>query len=131
MGFNSISVLGSFGNAIANAKLFRYLSFILFILFVGLENVFADEDVYEVEILLENHLFVPEEVHVPKNRKIKLMIYNSDSTIEEFDSPALKREKILRSKSKTNIVLAPLGAGRYDFVGEFHQQTAKGTVIVE
>jgi hypothetical protein len=91
----------------------------------------AEENVYVIEVKLENHFFIPQEVHVPKNTKIKLVINNLDPTIEEFDSPALKREKILRSKSKTNIVLAPLSVGRYDFVGEFNQETAKGVVIVE
>lgn len=107
------------------------LVYAIFVLFIYMPLVNADENVYVVEIKLENHLFIPAEVHVPKNTKIKLVVNNVDPTVEEFDSPALKREKILRSKSKTNIVLAPLQAGRYDFVGEFNQDTAKGVVIVE
>ncbi|MEY3197306.1 MAG: hypothetical protein RLZZ59_677, partial [Pseudomonadota bacterium] len=84
-----------------------------------------------IEIKLENHVFTPSEIHIPKGKKFTLVINNLDETIEEFDSTHLNREKILRSKSKTNIVLAPLDTGRYDFVGEFHPDTAKGTVIVD
>jgi len=112
-------------------NLAKHLAYIIFILFVNLSQVVALDDVYEVEIRLENHIFTPSEIYVPNNTKIKLVIYNADPTIEEFDSSDLKRERILRSKSKTNILLAPLKVGRYDFIGEFYQDTAKGTVIVE
>ncbi len=87
------------------------------------------EDVI-VEITLQNHIFSPAEVNVPPYQRIILVINNLDSTIEEFDSPSLKREKILKSNNLTRIVLAPLTVGRYEFVGEFHQETAKGVVIV-
>ena len=84
-----------------------------------------------VEIRLQNHLFSPTEIHVPAHKKITLVVHNLDPTVEEFDSPALKREKLLKSNSITHIILAPLVPGRYDFIGEFYQETAKGTVIVE
>ena len=93
-------------------------------------SIYADEEVV-IRITLENHVFSPSEIYVPSEKKITLLINNLDSTIEEFDSPALKREKILRSKAETKIILAPLVVGRYDFIGEFHQETAKGVVIVE
>lgn len=110
---------------------FRLLNHILFaILLLVSVNIFAGE-MYVVEIKLENHRFMPEIVKVPAKTKIKLVIHNMDPTIEEFDSPSLKREKILRSKSATNIILAPLAKGRYDFVGEFHEETAKGVLVVE
>ena len=83
-----------------------------------------------VEITLQNHIFLPSEIHVPANEKIILVIRNLDSTVEEFDSPSLKREKILRSNDVTRVILAPLAPGRYEFVGEFYQETAKGVVIV-
>lgn len=88
-------------------------------------------DTFVVEIKLENHVFTPDIIKVPEGVKVKLIIHNMDNTMEEFDSPSLKREKILRSKSKTNIILAPLKKGRYEFIGEFHEATAKGAIIVE
>lgn len=95
-------------------------------------SAYADqENEVVIKITLEHHVFSPSEIHVPAHKKIILIIHNLDSTIEEFDSPALKREKILRSGSETKIILAPLQAGKYDFVGEFYQDTAKGAVIVE
>ena len=94
-----------------------------------LSQIAYAEDVTR-EITLHNHIFSPSEIHVPTNHKIILLIHNLDSTAEEFDSPALKREKILKSQSVTKIILAPLEPGRYDFIGEFYQETAKGVVIV-
>jgi hypothetical protein len=93
--------------------------------------VYALDEPFILEVTLEKHVFIPSEIHVPAHQKLILIINNLDSTTEEFDSPDLKREKILRSRSKTNIVLAPLSPGRYDFVGEFHSDTAQGVVIVE
>jgi len=84
-----------------------------------------------VEIKLQNHLFSPAEIYVPAHKKVTLVIHNLDPTVEEFDSPPLKREKLLKSNSITHIILAPLMPGRYDFIGEFYQDTAKGAVIVE
>lgn len=103
--------------------------FLVILLSLGVYS-FAS-NVYEVEIKLENHVFTPDIIKVPEGVKIKLVIHNLDPSMEEFDSPSLKREKILRSKSKTNIILAPLKKGRYDFIGEFHEETAKGALIVE
>jgi hypothetical protein len=104
----------------------------LFLVFALVVSAYAlASDMFVVEIKLENHQFIPDVVRVPEGVKIKLVVDNLDSSIEEFDSPALKREKILRSNTKTNIILAPLRKGRYDFVGEFHADTAKGTLIVE
>lgn len=117
-------------------KVLRYCVYSLLLL---CQNIHAEE-IVEIEqstkknvidINLQNHIFTPSEVKVPAHQKITLVINNLDDTVEEFDSPALKREKILKSNSITKIILAPLLPGRYDFVGEFYQETAKGTVIVE
>lgn len=113
----------------------RFVNCILGYLFFGCvfgcvfgRVVYADDLV--VEVALQNHIFTPSEIHVPTKTKIILAINNLDPTIEEFDSSSLRREKILRSNTITKIVLAPLAEGRYDFVGEFHSETAKGTIIV-
>lgn len=104
----------------------------LILLIAALYSAYAiAASMHEVEIKLENHVFTPDVVKVPEGVKIKLVVHNMDSTIEEFESPSLKREKILRSKSKTNIILAPLKKGRYEFIGEFHEETARGVVVVE
>ncbi|MEO5700742.1 MAG: cupredoxin domain-containing protein [Casimicrobiaceae bacterium] len=85
----------------------------------------------EVTIVIRDHMFEPAEVRVPANKKVKLVIDNQDASAEEFESKELKREKVIAGKSKGMILVGPLKPGRYPFVGEFHQKTAKGVLIAE
>ena len=85
----------------------------------------------EFTIQLKDHRFTPAEVKVPAGAKVKLIIENQDSTPEEFDSFALNREKIVFPNSKGIVFIGPLKPGRYEFMGEFNQSSAKGVVIAE
>ena len=85
----------------------------------------------EFQLVIRNHRFEPAEVRVPAGQKVKLVVDNQDATAEEFESKPLKREKVIPPKSKAVILIGPLKAGRYEFVGEFHEATAKGILIAE
>jgi len=85
----------------------------------------------EVAIQLRDHRFTPSEIKVPAGVKVKLIIDNQDATAEEFDSFALNREKIIFPNSKGIVFIGPLKPGRYEFIGEFNQNSAKGVVIAE
>ncbi len=85
----------------------------------------------EFTIVIRDHRFEPAEVRVPANAKVRLVIDNQDASAEEFESKELKREKVIPAKSKGTIVVGPLKPGRYPFVGEFHEKTAKGVLIAE
>jgi hypothetical protein len=63
--------------------------------------------------------------------KIKLVIENQDATPEEFDSHDLNREKVIAGHSTATVFIGPLTPGRYAFTGEFHQATAKGTIVAQ
>lgn len=91
--------------------------------------VFAQRPEFVLEI--KDHLFYPAEIHIPKNKKVKLVIYNYDATPEEFDSFDLNREKVIFPHRKSIIFIGPLPEGRYSFFGEYHPNTAKGVVIVD
>jgi hypothetical protein len=58
-------------------------------------------------------------------------VHNQDATAEEFDSSALKTEKVIAGGSTGTVRLRPLGAGKYPFMGEYHADTAQGVVIAE
>jgi plastocyanin len=88
-------------------------------------------DVSQFAIVIKNHHFDPPELKVPAGQKIKLVIDNQDPTPEEFDSHDLRREKIVPGHGKAIIWVGPLEAGTYRFVGEYHEDTAKGKLIVE
>jgi plastocyanin len=85
----------------------------------------------EVSIVIKDHKFVPAEVKVPAGKKVKLIVENQDATAEEFESHALKREKVIAPHSKAVIFIGPLAPGKYPFVGEFHEASAQGVVIAE
>ena len=82
-------------------------------------------------LTIKNHRFTPAEIKVPANKRVKLTVVNEDATPEEFDSDALKVEKVLPGKGRGVIRIGPLKPGRYPFAGEYHESTAKGVVIAE
>ncbi len=84
-----------------------------------------------IEIEIKSHLFIPSRIEVPANQKIKLVIYNRDSTSEEFESYELNREKIIMGGRRAIIFIGPLAPGEYPFFGEFYPKTAQGVVVVK
>lgn len=82
-------------------------------------------------LTIKNHVFTPTEIKVPANKRVKITVVNEDPMPEEFDSSALKVEKVVPGKSTGVVRIGPLKAGRYPFIGEFHEATAKGVVIAE
>ena len=66
--------------------------------------------VFEIEI--QNHLFIPSEISVPANTKVKLVVYNRDATPEEFESYELNREKVIMGKRKATIFYRPAACRR-------------------
>lgn len=85
----------------------------------------------EFAIAIREHRFEPSEVRVPANQKVKLIVHNQDKTPEEFESHELNREKVIAPGAKATIFIGPLKPGRYPFVGEFNEKTARGVVIAE
>jgi len=84
----------------------------------------------EFNLRIVNHRFEPSEIAIPANTRVKLIVDNQDPEPEEFDSHPLNREKVIPAKSKATIFIGPLSPGRYSFMGEFHADTAQGTVVV-
>ena len=82
-------------------------------------------------LTLKNHKFTPSEIKVPANKRVKLTVVNDDATPEEFESSKLKVEKVIPGKAKGIVRIGPLKPGKYPFVGEYHEDTAKGTVVAE
>jgi plastocyanin len=85
----------------------------------------------EYTLVIKNHRFEPSELAVPAGRKVKLIVDNQDATPEEFESHSLKREKVIKGRSKAAIFIGPLQPGSYEFFGEYHESTAKGQIIVK
>lgn len=85
----------------------------------------------EYTLVIKNHRFEPSELTVPAGKRVKLVIDNRDSSVEEFESHDLRREKIVPGNSKGVVWVGPLPAGRYHFYGEFHKDSAQGNLIAQ
>jgi plastocyanin len=100
-------------------------------LLVPLSQVGAAEEEAEVTISLKDHKFDPAEIKVPAAKAIKLTVKNLDATPEEFESHPLGVEKVIAGNGTATIRLKPLAKGSYAFVGEYHEETAKGKIVAE
>lgn len=101
------------------------------LLLLSLLSASALAEVKEYTLTLRNHRFVPAQLTIPANTKVKLLVVNEDATPEEFESHELNREKIVTGKGKINVYIGPLKPGRYPFFGEFHMDTAQGVLIAK
>ena len=85
----------------------------------------------EYTLTLKDHKFSPETLEVPAGQKLKITVDNQDPAAEEFESGELDREKLIQGNSKGLVLLGPLKPGTYHFVGEFNEETAKGTIVAQ
>jgi uncharacterized protein (DUF58 family) len=97
------------------------------LLVMGAANARAQEYV----LTIKDHRFTPTEIKVPANKRVQITVVNDDPTPEEFESHEMKVEKVIPGKSRAVVRVGPLKPGRYPFFGEFHEATAKGTLIAE
>lgn len=88
----------------------------------------ADEARFELTI--RNHRFEPAELTVPAGQRLIITVRNADTSPEEFESSALNVEKVVSAGRQVVVRVGPLTAGRYEFVGDFHRDTAKGALVV-
>lgn len=82
-------------------------------------------------LTIRDHKFDPAELRIPADKAITLVVKNLDPTPEEFESKPLRIEKIVPPNSEASFTLRPLRPGRYKFSGEFHEDTARGEIIVD
>jgi hypothetical protein len=84
-----------------------------------------------LSLTIKDHKFSPAEIKAPANTPIVITIQNADATPEEFESKQLKFEKVIAGGASATVRLRPLAPGRYGFFGEYHEDSAKGVLVVE
>ncbi len=89
------------------------------------------DDPQRIDVTIKNYQFLSSEIHVVAGKPVLLFVKNEAPSAEEFDSTALKVEKVIAGGTYGTIRLRPLGRGRYPFMGEYHPDTAQGVVISE
>ncbi len=81
------------------------------------------------DLLIRDGRFIPATLEVPANIKFRLRIKNEGPGPEEFESNELKKEKVLAAGVSSFLIFQPLKPGRYKFFGEFHPETAQGSIV--
>jgi plastocyanin len=81
-----------------------------------------------VTLILKNHRFVPATFTVPAGQKVRVTLVNQDMATEEFDSHDLRLEEVVTPMGRISFDVGPLQPGQYNFMGEFHAETAQGKV---
>ncbi len=82
-------------------------------------------------LTIKDHKFEPAELKIPADKAATLVVKNLDGTPEEFESKPLRIEKVVPANSEATFQIRALKAGRYKFFGEFHEDSAKGELVVE
>ena len=101
------------------------------VLALSLSELSVADEPTKIDVTIKDHRFSPSEIHVPAGKPSVLNIKNQDPTAEEFDSSALKVEKVIAGGKSATVRLRPLAPGRYPFMGEYHSDTAQGVLISE
>ena len=105
----------------------RLLLFALFAVLGTSSQALAEE----FSLTIKDHRFEPAELQVPAGQAFTLNVTNQDSSPEEFESDDLDIEKVIPGGQSAVIKVEPLDAGRYDFYGEYHEDSAKGAIIAK
>lgn len=85
----------------------------------------------EYVLTIQNNRFQPTELTIPADTKVQLIVKNADQTAEEFESSDLNREKVVVGGGQIKVFIGPLPAGKYEFFGDFHPDTARGHIVVQ
>ena len=89
------------------------------------------QDLVVVSIVLKDGKLEPAILEVPAGKRIKIMVSNDGKTPIEFESKALKQERVLKPGAKATVTIGPLKPGSYAFFDEFHPDTSKGKVVAK
>ena len=88
------------------------------------------EESTAVAISVKGHQFEPAELRAPANKPLAIQVKNLDGTPMEFESKALRVEKVISAGGEGVVNVRALPPGRYEFFDDFHQQT-RGFLVVE
>jgi plastocyanin len=96
--------------------------------FMGLACPALAED---FSLTIKDHRFEPSELEVPAGKDLTLKVTNAGATAEEFESNDFDAEKVIAGGQTAVIKIAPLDPGRYEFFGEYHEDSAKGVLVAK
>ncbi len=90
----------------------------------------ADEAT-KISVTLKDHKFSPPEPTAPAGKPIVIEVENQDKTPAEFESKALRVEKVVPGGGKISVKVRALPAGRYRFFDDYHESTTEGFLVTQ
>ncbi len=94
-------------------RVMRGLAIAVVLMALGAAGALAQE----FNLVIRDHKFEPAEIRVPAGKRVSIVVSNEDATPEEFDSSALKVEKVIAVKARARGLTGPLVLGRHEFIG--------------
>jgi plastocyanin len=91
----------------------------------------ADAADAELKLVIEKNRFEPDVIKVKAGAPFVLVVTNKDKGPEEFDMATPRIEKVIPAGKTVRIKMPALKPGKYPFVGEYHSETAKATIVAE
>lgn len=101
------------------------------VLILAAALVYAADTPAEISLILDKHRFNPEEIQVKANAPFILVITNKDSEDEDFEIASLRIDKTIPAGKTVPVKVPALKPGTYEFIGEFHEKTAKGRILAK
>lgn len=93
----------------------------------------AADDLPSFKLELIDGKVVPQRLEVPAGQKFRVEVRNAGKSAAEFESKALKKEKVIPPGASVVITFNALSAGEYKFVEEFHEKNpeAQGVIVAK
>jgi hypothetical protein len=89
------------------------------------------QEAAKVSLTLKDHKFWPAEPTAPAGRPIVIEVANQDTTPAEFESKALRVEKVVPGGGTITVQVRPLSPGRYRFFDDYHESTTEGFLVTQ
>ncbi|MCL5284306.1 MAG: cupredoxin domain-containing protein [Nitrospirae bacterium] len=102
------------------------------LLFIGLPPArAASGSPLRIDVAIRHHRFESTVREVPKGQPLLFHVTNFGKSMEEFESYDMAFEVLVRPGQTVEIPVSGLGSGTYEYFGDFHPRTARGTITVK
>ena len=98
---------------------------------LGTSGPASAQSLQEIPLVIEKNRFQPDILTVKAGQPFVLVITNKDKGPEEFEMQQPRIEKVIPAGKTVRLKMPALKPGKYPFVGEYHAETAKATIVAE
>ena len=89
------------------------------------------ENSVEIQLSYKDKKFDPAEISAPANTAVVIKFRNLDKDAMELESDSLHIEKVVAAGKDATIKVKAQKPGRYEFLDEYNEKTARGALVVK